>query len=451
VIIDYRPYFKPVLSYVEGNWTNDATELDEPFHSDRYHIDAKTWEQLHEKTRFLFASGGKNMAENLPYLPSKIMNMGGPEKDVPETANWEYTMRAVEIDGDMPLHNLRPARDILTQLKDYPSASTFADISDTRHARFQLNAKNSSTWFEGSIGREFMDELMEKIPGKDNYNANIKDYAMGELSITQDTSETLNAGYYSRYYAVRGKNASGRTTRKRGFNDVNLWAAQTTQPKVTSTSLNGGYGSPVCGLTSTCITAIGDKVSASMKANSDRSADDNWKAATFNAVSSKNCAIPEGHALAGSWESDTTYHLDEFLMCRWKVKSSFFKTFQNSWSRTHSWMTDNMPHLLATNGHLAEPAVKNPTCGILDPNVSTAEGIAAFKQCPREDTKQKWSYAIPCEILFMTPLMSWDPYKLPNKGCSVAFGRRAGETPRICSASAPYNGACDVQAFYMTP
>ena len=47
---DYRPYFKPVLCYLEGAWTlPEGTAIDESFESDRHHIDATTWFDLQEK------------------------------------------------------------------------------------------------------------------------------------------------------------------------------------------------------------------------------------------------------------------------------------------------------------------------------------------------------------------------------------------------------------------
>ena len=47
---DYRKYFKPVLCYLEGAWTTkEGDSIDEPFASDRHHIDAKSWFELQEK------------------------------------------------------------------------------------------------------------------------------------------------------------------------------------------------------------------------------------------------------------------------------------------------------------------------------------------------------------------------------------------------------------------
>ena len=48
---DYRPYFKPILCYMEGAWVYpDLVELDSS-PSSRHSIDAKDWYDLQEKIR----------------------------------------------------------------------------------------------------------------------------------------------------------------------------------------------------------------------------------------------------------------------------------------------------------------------------------------------------------------------------------------------------------------
>ena len=56
VVRDYRPYFKPVLCVLEGAWITDNGNLDEPFYSDRHHIEAKDWADLHDKVQILTVS-----------------------------------------------------------------------------------------------------------------------------------------------------------------------------------------------------------------------------------------------------------------------------------------------------------------------------------------------------------------------------------------------------------
>ena len=46
--------------------------------------------------------------------------------------------------------------------------------------------------------------------------------------------------------------------------------------------------------------------------------------------------------------------------------------------------------------------------------VRNADGNGGSRQCTTVD--QKWTYAIPLEIIYMTPLSSWNPYNLEYKG-----------------------------------
>jgi hypothetical protein len=63
---DYRPYFKPVVCYLEGTWTTNTKTLSEPFESDRHHIDAANWFDLQEKIRFTSYTGGKHYLKRMP-------------------------------------------------------------------------------------------------------------------------------------------------------------------------------------------------------------------------------------------------------------------------------------------------------------------------------------------------------------------------------------------------
>lgn len=46
---DYRKYFKPLLCYMEGGWTTETQNIQEPFYSDRHHLDASSWLDLQNK------------------------------------------------------------------------------------------------------------------------------------------------------------------------------------------------------------------------------------------------------------------------------------------------------------------------------------------------------------------------------------------------------------------
>ena len=65
----WRCLCRPLLCYLEGAWTNDVN-LDEPFDSDRHHLDASSWFDLQEKVRFTSYTGDKDQLENFAFLPT---------------------------------------------------------------------------------------------------------------------------------------------------------------------------------------------------------------------------------------------------------------------------------------------------------------------------------------------------------------------------------------------
>jgi hypothetical protein len=164
---DYRPYFKPVLTYLEGTWILDNDDLTDGFFSDRHSIDASTWQSLHDKVRFLMNNGRKSNLENLPFLPTCVRSINttydedGVSASIPIVGNWEYRILSHPIEGDLPLDRFKIADDLHTQFFENPMTSH--DLLKTRRARFQLNAKNQSEWYNGPTTYEFIDELMEKV------------------------------------------------------------------------------------------------------------------------------------------------------------------------------------------------------------------------------------------------------------------------------------------------
>lgn len=229
---DYRDYFKPVLCYLEGAWIEESVNIQEPFASDRHSIAADTWKQLTEKVRFLLNGGRKENLENIPFLPSSIRETLDND---PVFANWEYRIVCHPLDRDLPLNRFRVADDIAASLTYAPL--TREQIKHTRRALFELNPADSDTFADGASGRVFLDQLMESIPGKDNYMGNLSDTAMDSRVVEYNSQNTLNVAYYSRFYALEGADAMGRSQRKRGFNDNNFWAAMTTQDRVSGLPL----------------------------------------------------------------------------------------------------------------------------------------------------------------------------------------------------------------------
>ena len=168
---DYRKHFRPVLCYMEGAWTQAAGNIDEPFASDRHFVDAKSWMELHEKSRYIEYSGSKSRLENLSFLPTKIMSM--INDTIPNFAQWNYRIMCHPIKRDIPLNRLRVVEDVASRMgKD----RSILKHMKSRAARFQLNVKDIDEFpsFERQENwKVLLDELMEEIPGKDNYQGNI--------------------------------------------------------------------------------------------------------------------------------------------------------------------------------------------------------------------------------------------------------------------------------------
>eukprot|EP01084_Bolivina_argentea_P289262 496666_1 len=248
---NYTAYFKPILCYLEGTWVMDDDILEEPFDSDRHEIDAATWRELHDKIRYLANSGRKDPRENLAHLPSSIRNLYN--NTYPIISNWEYRILCSPLKNDITTRRFKISSDLHIQLLGSPE--TRSELYYSRRARFEINkwidkndAQNENGidfnkywWNEGRKTWNYLDYLMEQIPGKDNYLANLTDELPDGNARTihfNNNGEYINSGYYSRYYGLSDNDAMGSTKHRRGWSDRYLFAAKTTQKKVSPISFD---------------------------------------------------------------------------------------------------------------------------------------------------------------------------------------------------------------------
>jgi len=259
---DYRPYFKPILCYLEGAWENlDGDTLVEPFESDRHHIAATGWADLVEKLHFFDVSGNKDPLENIPWLPTSVMEMGIENGAIkPRLGKWSYRILCNPVDGDVETARLRLVKDSQVRLARGTRMS-HEEFLYSRDARFSVDPRldigdvKRNPNKPVSMGRNYLDLLMEQIPGKDNVLANLTDDVLNSMTdrleaypendprrATRGTAINkqhvlgpLNTGYYSRYF-VAGSDAMGRRNYKRGYNDPNLFAAMTTHSEIANVS-----------------------------------------------------------------------------------------------------------------------------------------------------------------------------------------------------------------------
>ncbi|KAK0061640.1 hypothetical protein Bpfe_009022, partial [Biomphalaria pfeifferi] len=192
---NYTDYFKPVLSYMEAMWTTDAdTELTEPYYSDRHHLDARSWDDLMSKVKYMSYTGNKDNFENLGFLPRKIMSVD-PVTGIPSYAQWNYRILCHPIDFDIPFKYLKQREDLSWR---YPRNLTLKEVKDeTRAARFSLNADDNDEQFTTYT---ILDKIFQSIPGMDNVpDPNLIEGYGGRFGSVEDPSIPLKQGYYHRY------------------------------------------------------------------------------------------------------------------------------------------------------------------------------------------------------------------------------------------------------------
>lgn len=119
------------------------------------------------------------------------------------------------------------------------------DLMYTRTMHFKLNGLSEDKWNQneergrnqtppgGTMRWNYLDSLMEQVPGKDGPNAVLHDDSF-DIATTEyaDNSQSLNTAYYSRFFAFDHADAMGRKEQMRGYSDQNLFAAMTTHNKV---------------------------------------------------------------------------------------------------------------------------------------------------------------------------------------------------------------------------
>ncbi|KAK3749375.1 hypothetical protein RRG08_052159, partial [Elysia crispata] len=132
---DYRPFFKPVLCYLEAAWTLSTKNLDDPFQSDRHFIDAESWFELMDKVRFTSYTGSKSVLENFAYLPTTIYNVSD---GIPQYAQWNYRILCHPIHHNLPTAHMKRQEDLMYRL---PNRKTIPQMVLSRAERFRLNTK----------------------------------------------------------------------------------------------------------------------------------------------------------------------------------------------------------------------------------------------------------------------------------------------------------------------
>jgi len=244
---NYKKYFKPVMTYAEGAWTLGKKDgsIDEPISSDRHHIDAKSWLDLQDKqVRYNAYSGSKSLLENLAHLPTKITRF---EEGDPVLAQWNYRISVHPIEGDISIDMLEVRYDEASQRKSRRNREQYLH---SRSARFDFEGINiNGTREAGAMDYNLLDSIMEQIPGKDNYKADITEKAFDAsgddlFSANPKTpNKPLNLGYYHRAFVQKSADGTRRQD-QRTFSD-RVFVAHTTQGRIAPQVYENSYGEKI--------------------------------------------------------------------------------------------------------------------------------------------------------------------------------------------------------------
>lgn len=248
--VSYKDYFQANLCYLEGAWIyQDSDDLTEPFDSDRHEIEQDTWSELNDAMMFRAASGKKQLRENVPFLPKKIVDVRYDHVNAisyPVYANYEYRIACQPLAEDLPTGRFLVDIDENVLAKAASGSHTYQreDMLTTRKAHFKINDLRQDKWETNeskdrtqlppiSSRNGYLDELMKQIPGKDGPNGNLVDDAF-EMRCTEwgDLTATLNTGFYSRYFQFDAEDAMGRQQQMRGYQDLNMFGAMTDHEEV---------------------------------------------------------------------------------------------------------------------------------------------------------------------------------------------------------------------------
>jgi len=235
---DFRPFFKPVMCYLEGAWTTDTGILTEPFQSDRHSLAASSWSDLQEKVQLTSASGGKDEMENFAYLPTTIVEVTADGE--PVYAQWNYRIACHPIKASLSPKNLRPIDDIAVRMYNNLDMRNFAR---NKAARFSINPfenadldlfSQSDEYNDTYFANSLLDDIMYEIPGKDNYPGHIIDDTFGKrkYEMKQNSRTELNTARYHRHFKTVSTGGTGIVNHNRGFSDPYLFVAETTNPKI---------------------------------------------------------------------------------------------------------------------------------------------------------------------------------------------------------------------------
>lgn len=156
---------------------------------------------------------------------------------IPVFAQWNYRILCHKLKTHVPLTKFRPAEDLASRMTKKVNMTKY---EMSRAARFQIDLNKNparADFAEKPVGHNFLDVLMEEIPGKNNYVGELFDGGFDAEVMNMDGKTKKDVSRYHRWFKLKTKDAMGRQTSHRGYSDQFLFAAKTTQDRVSGLRL----------------------------------------------------------------------------------------------------------------------------------------------------------------------------------------------------------------------
>lgn len=209
---DYRDYFKPIISYLEGAWSKNLDD-----------------EKMREKIHYSSFTGLSGHNNGLEYLPRKIMGFADKK---PVYSQWNYRILSHRVQRSLPKSFLKLVNDPVTEKRLGISRTTYKHSPSARFDIEGVTVTGKRT--EVPLFYTILDEIMEEIPGKENYGGSIFSDGFDSHIFSahpNKNKEKLNTAYYHRTYKLGQEDAMGVDKAQRGFAD-RLYIAANNQDEI---------------------------------------------------------------------------------------------------------------------------------------------------------------------------------------------------------------------------
>lgn len=487
---DYRSYFKASLCYLEGNWIVDSAALTEPFASDRHFINAATWKGLNDKNRFMFASGRKDNLENLPYLPSIIHDLYIKEtylltspsaKTLDVHLDYDRSPGTVIVDNTVAI----PYADKISLIPTQTSQGLYIAVIFGKVGSLQAGNANvtvtcnpnnntgcdtatATAWCKGEKGscnKKFFVEGSTTQPLLFTWAAATGAYTHPSFAYGPLTGRCFSVSF--NFAAVKG--VDGIITRIDAKNNL-------TSTVDSTVTIEGCVEDPLPLIANWEYRVLCQPIEQNLPTNLFRVVDDtadqmssNPPKNIVNLAASRVAYFELNPVNSSSWvDRSYGYQLLDSLMETIPGKSNAGASLTDSVSgqSVYYYNSTRGPMNVAYYSRFYSVVPGKDAMGrtqlrrgFNDPYLFAAmtdqPNVAAVEvadQLTGERVRQRWSYAIPLEIIYHTPLTAWNPYKLPtvpyggDPSLCATDGRNGGFTPATA-----YNGSALQLYYYWTP